>query len=111
MEWSSLLTELMKAAILAVVPIVGWLLGRLLKKGIAQIDNQSLQAFAWMAVRFAEDKLVGPGQGKAKLEVASQWLAGRFPKMDSSTIEAAVRSSYQQFATQLGNGVSSPSTP
>jgi len=111
MEWSSLSTELIKAAILAVVPIVGWLLGRLLKKGIAQIDNQSLQAFAWMAVRFAEDKLVGSGQGKAKFEVATQWLAARFPKLDPSTVEAAVRASYQQFATQLGNGAGSPSTP
>lgn len=111
MEWSNVLNELIKAAILAVVPIVGWLLGRLLKKGIAQIDNQSLQAFAWMAVRFAEDKLVGPGQGKAKLEVASQWLAARFPKLDPSTIEAAVRSAYQQFAAQLGNAAGSPSTP
>ena len=111
MEWSSALTELVKAVLLAVVPLLGLLLGRLLKKGIDHINNQSLQAFAWVAVRFAEDKLVGPGQGKAKLEVASQWLAARFPKMDSSTIEAAVRSSYQQFATQLGNGVSSPSTP
>ena len=111
MEWSNALSELIKAVILAVVPIVGWLLGRLLKKGIAQIDNQSLQAFAWMAVRFAEDKLVGPGQGKAKLEVASQWLAGRFPKLDPSTIEAAVRASYQQFAAQLGNAAGSPSTP
>ena len=111
MEWSSVLTELIKAALLAVVPLLGLLLGRLLKKGIDHINNQSLQAFAWMAVRFAEDKLVGPGQGTAKLEVASQWLAKRFPKLDPSTIEAAIRSSYQQFATQLGNGVSSPSTP
>ena len=111
MDLSGILNELIKAAILAVVPIVGWLLGRLLKKGIAQIDNQSLQAFAWMAVRFAEDKLVGPGQGTAKLEVASQWLAGRFPKLDPSTIEAAIRASYQQFAAQLGNAAGSPSTP
>jgi hypothetical protein len=111
MDLSGILNELIKAVLLAVVPIVGLLLGRLLKKGISQIDNQSLQTFAWMAVRFAEDKLVGPGQGKAKLEVASQWLAARFPKLDPSTIEAAVRASYQQFATQLGNGAGSPSTP
>ena len=111
MDWSGALTELIKAALLAVVPIIGLLLGKLLKKGISQIDNQSLQTFAWMAVRFAEDKLVGPGLGAAKLEVASQWLAGKFPKLDRSTIEATVRASYQQFAAQLGNGVSSPSTP
>jgi len=111
MDWSGTLTELIKAVLLAVIPIVGLLLGRLLKKGIEQIDNQHMQTFAWMAVRFAEDKLVGPDQGKAKLEVASHWLAARFPKLDQSTIEAAVRSSYQQFSAQLGNGVSSPSTP
>ena len=111
MEWSNVLTALIKAALLAVVPLVGLLLGRLLKKGIDHINNQSLQAFAWTAVRFAEDKLVGPGQGTAKLEVASQWLAKRFPKLDPSTIEATVRAAYQQFSAQLGNAASSPSTP
>ena len=111
MDWSGVLTELIKAALLAVVPIIGLLLGRLLKKGISQIDNQSLQTFAWMAVRFAEDKLVGPNKGAEKFRVASQWLAGKFPKLDPSTIEAAVRSSYQQFAAQLGNAAGSPSTP
>lgn len=111
MDWSNVLTELIKAAILAVVPIIGFLLGKLLKKGLDQIDNQSLQAFAWMAVRFAEDKLVGPKQGAAKLEVAAQWLAARFPKVGASTIEAAIRAAYQQFSGQMGNAVSSPSTP
>lgn len=105
------MTELIKAVILAVVPIIGLLIGRLLKKGIDQIDNQGLQSFAWMAVRFAEDKLVGPGQGTAKLEVASQWLAAKFPKMDPSTIEAAIRSAYKQFSSELGNAASSPSRP
>ena len=111
MDWSSVLNELLKAVVLAVVPIVGFLLGKLLKKGLEQIDNQHLQTFAWMAVRFAEDKLVGPKQGVAKLEVAVQWLAARFPQLDPSIIEAAVRAAYQQFAAQLGNVAASPSAP
>jgi len=111
MDWSNVLSELIKAAILAVVPIVGLLLGRLLKKGIDQIENRSLQGFAWTAVRFAEDKLIGPNKGAEKFRLASQWLGEKFPKLDKGTVEAAIRAAYQQFSTELGNGVSSPSTP
>lgn len=111
MDWSGVLTELIKAALLAVVPIVGLLLGRLLKKGIDRIDNQSLQTFAWMAVRFSEDKLIGPNKGAEKFRLASQWLGDKFPKLDKGVIEAAIRASYQQFSAELGNGAGSPSTP
>jgi len=111
MDWSGVLTELIKAALLAVVPIVGLLLGRLLKKGIDQIDNRSLHGFAWMAVRFAEDKLVGPNKGAERFGLASQWLGEKLPKLDKGTIEAAIRAAYQQFSAELGNGAGSPSTP
>ncbi len=111
MDWSGVLTELIKAALLAVVPVIGLLLGKLLKKGIDRIENQSLQGFAWTAVRFAEDKLVGPNKGAEKFRLASQWLRDKFPKLDQAAVEAAIRAAYQQFSAELGNAAGSPSTP
>ena len=109
MDWGQVVSDILIAVLIPVATIIGALIAKLLKKGIERIDNNSIQQFAWIAVRWVEDNLgTDTGTGSEKLEMAVEWLAKRFPKARKSDIEAAIRAAYQSFSAEVGNGASSP---
>ena len=104
---NEILGPLLLVVLIPLAAIIGKLLAGLIKKGISKIDNEALQSFTWMAVRFAEQKFKKL-HGQDKFDVVYERIAKNFPGVEKENIEAAIEATVNAMNKELGNAASSP---
>ena len=95
-----LLGSILLAVLIPVATAIGALLGRLLKKGIAHIDNTLLQQLAWQAVLWVEQTFKDL-DNKKKFNAAYDWISRKLPGVDSNDIEKAIEAAVKQMNGQF----------
>lgn len=104
----SMAGALIAVVLIPIATMIGRLIGKLLNKSIAKIDNEQLQSMAWVAVRFAQKKLKDKA-GSEKFEAAYEYLAKKLPGVNGDDIEKAIEAAVNSLDLELGNAAGSPS--
>jgi len=86
-----ILGSLLVAILIPVATAIGFLLAKLIRKGISKIDSEALQGMAWTAVHFVEQKFRDL-HGKDKFDRAYEIVASKLPGVEKGNIEQAIES-------------------
>ena len=106
-SWSTILAQILVAVLIPAAAILGTLFGKLLKRGIAKIDNEALQQGAWVAVRFVEQKFKKMNNADKFAKVYTR-LAKKLPGVKQEDLEHAVEAAVNSMKKESGNVASSP---
>lgn len=107
---NELLVNLLLAVSAPIAGFVGVLLAKLIKKAIDQIENNKIQSFAYLAVRWAQDKFKDIS-GSERYNEAIDKLASKVNGISGAQLEEAIRAAYTSMKAELGNVVSVSTEP
>jgi len=106
----TLFGNILMAVLIPVAAAVGLLLATLIKKAISKIDSEAIQAVAWQAVLFAEQKFKDM-HGKDKFDKAYEYVAGKLPGVSKEDIEKAVEAAVGAMNKEFPKAPSSSTNP
>lgn len=98
-----ILGNLLIAVLIPVATAIGFLLAKLIKKSISQIDSEALQSLAWTAAHFVEQKFRDL-HGKDKFDKAYEIVASKLPGVEKENIEQAIESCVNAMKKEFPKG-------
>lgn len=90
-NWGILLGNILIAILIPIATALGIFLGKLIKGAIAKIENETLQAVAWTAITFVDQKFKDL-HGKDKFDKAYEAIAKKLPGVNKEAVEQAIES-------------------
>lgn len=100
MEWNKILLDILSVVVVALVPYLGILAGKLINAVIKSIKAPGIRALAYDAVFWALDKFGIDGDGGKKLDAAVAFLVKK-TGISAERAEVLIRSAYQQALAQI----------
>jgi len=86
---NSILGQILVALLIPIAGVIGTLLGKLIVEALSKIKSEKLQAFAWTAVYFVEQKFQDL-HGEDKFGKAYEIIADKLPGISQADIERAI---------------------
>lgn len=99
-DWQDFLGKALMAVLIPLATVLGTMVGTLIKELIGKIKNERLQQLAQKAVLWAEQKLQDL-DGEEKFAMVYDYLASKFPYLDSEDIEKAIEAAVAAMNTQI----------
>lgn len=100
MDWGEVIRNVLLAVLIPIATVIGAMIGSLIREAISKIRNDKLQQLAEKAVLWAEQEFKEL-DGDEKFSLVYDWLAAKFPYLDSEDIEKAIEAAVASMNIQL----------
>ena len=108
MEWNKIVADVIGVLVVALIPYLGLLAGKLINTLMNSIKAPAIRHLAYDTVRWAADKFGPDGAGKDKLAAAVAFLVKK-TGISAERAEVLIRSAYTQMEEALPK--ETPATP